>query len=669
MVLIINQIILFILISKTKTILPECPKIVCGQLKREGEKCFFYDPKNKSNIIDISLCLGDNKFCPIQSDTFEEGSLYCEEKPKKSDLMYPGIECENDMECLTKKCINYKCYGKGKNEKCENDIECIQGLTCMNNRCEELRQPGEFCYRDSNCIMSAGCHRSKCTEYFSLSDGEYVEQEQYFNDGLSFCKGGTTINNTCITLNLINPKEPCDNETNPCKYSINKTLTNNITLYENCLCGYNFDGLRYCKLGGGDLNYTRFRNYKMNYLKNEGDMYCHTIEHGINNVCHYNEEDESFLVYLNYELWALYNYQLYNTPDCVIKNIFPDYNKELDTKEVSDERCGQFSCEKTDNETHKCIIKKYENYDINVTLLYNNTVNSPNKKYKCPVNKENLYQLDSVNIDYEIEENYEQYDGDYCEKECINYKYNISFKCENHTCILIKDDDFCDDHYRCSAGEYCIEGKCKKQLTIGQKCFDDYQCENHLICFNYTCQDELLKKEIGEVSAQSIACYYNLSNNGICIKKERKNKNNNKLYDDFIECNNTDDCTYYKIKNITLGINNTEIGKDFCECGYRKNTIKYCPLINDDFPDLWDKYVQLYRFLSKNKCHTLKRYSCNRWKVEKKSLYDEYISLKIFFEKGHYFYKSDDCVEYLLIGNYLYLNKVILILLYLFIII
>jgi hypothetical protein len=144
--------------------------------------------------------------------------------------------------------------------------------------------------------------------------------------------------------------------------------------------------------------------------------------------------------------------------------------------------------------------------------------------------------------------------------------------------------------------------------------------------------------------------------------------NFNKSFEDFIRCDNNNDCTYSKIKSENK-TNNTEIGKDLCECGYRKDKRKYCPLIPDDFPELWDKYVKLFRALSKNKCHTVKRYSCSKLKIENKSLYDEFISLKILFEKGHYFYKSDDCVEYLLIGNYLYLNKVILILLYLFIII
>ena len=154
---------------------------------------------------------------------------------------------------------------------------------------------------------------------------------------------------------------------------------------------------------------------------------------------------------------------------------------------------------------------------------------------------------------------------------------------------------------------------------------------------------------------------------GVCMMKKRRNQTLN-LYDDFIKCEDNNDCSYYKFKSNQTNSSLLEIGKDFCECGFRRDKIKYCPLISNDFPYLWEKYVKLYRSLSRNKCHTLKRYSCSKWKVENKSLYEEFISLKIFFEKGHLFYKSDDCVEYLLNENFLSFNKVFLILIYLFII-
>lgn len=666
MVLKIYQIILYFIISKTIKSLPKCPKIFCDLPKNKGEKCLLYNEVENLIKINISLCIGDNTYCPVQSDTFENATLTCKEKPIKNLQLYPGMYCIYDDECSTKECINNECKGQKINETCEHDIDCVIGLTCINNQCEKLREIGKSCTKDTDCVLNAGCHNYTCTKYFTLPDGESVEQDTYFNDGLSFCRGGTAIDKKCYTLNLYNPKEPCDDKTNPCIYYYYKdNKKNNITIKDNCLCGYNLDGLRYCKLGGKDLNYTRFIRYKMDYLK-EKRNYCHTIEHGLNNVCRIDVRDEYYLSYLNYELWALFNYQMYNAPDCVLKNVFPDYNKELDTKEISNETCGKYTCQSIKDDSKKCLNKIVKNTEINITLLYNNSVNSPNKQYKCSVNKNNLYHLNNEMVDYEKEEDNNKYDGDYCETECFNKKENMKLKCENNTCKLSKEDNSCIDHFNCSVGQFCNNGECKKQLTKGNKCSEDYECENHLICFNFTCSDVLLKKKIGEVSNNPITCYYNLINNGICIKKKRK-LNFNKSFEDFIRCDNNNDCTYSKIKSENK-TNNTEIGKDLCECGYRKDKRKYCPLIPDDFPELWDKYVKLFRALSKNKCHTVKRYSCSKLKIENKSLYDEFISLKILFEKGHYFYKSDDCVEYFLHGNYFYLNKMILILIYLFII-
>ena len=661
MVIKLYQLIFYFLLSKIIKTESQCPKIKCNEPKKEGESCLQYS----EHQVNISICLEDNKYCPIQSDIFENVTLYCSNKPKKHILIYPGINCDTDERCITKKCENNKCDGKKLNEPCEFDIDCINGHTCIDNKCVLLRKIGEKCEKDSNCILSAGCHNLKCTEYFSLNDGEIVNQDNYFNDGLSFCKGGTAINGKCITLKLNNPKKPCDKKKNICTYSYNENGTSkNLTLIDNCVCGYNIDGLSYCKLGGGDTNYTRFIKNKMEYLKNTDN--CHTIEHGINNVCHFDEGLEAYFHFLNYELWALYNYQLYNAPECVIKNAFPDYNNALDSNEIS-EMCGKFTCEYKENINEICLIKNNTNSEINIKLLYNDSVNSPNKKYKCLFNKLNLYQIYIENIYYEKDKNDDYYDGDYCEEKCINEKFNISLKCENNTCKIIKDDNKCYEHNQCSAGQFCNNGNCEKQKRLNEYCLEDYACENHLICYNSICKDYLLKKKVGEISNRQIACYYNLIDKGVCMMKKRRNQTLN-LYDDFIKCKDNNDCSYYKFKSNQTNSSLLEIGKDFCECGFRRDKIKYCPLISNDFPYLWEKYVKLYRSLSRNKCHTLKRYSCSKWKVENKSLYEEFISLKIFFEKGHLFYKSDDCVEYLLNENFLSFNKVFLILIYLFII-
>ena len=96
--------------------------------------------------------------------------------------------------------------------------------------------------------MTAGCHKNKCTQYFSLPDGEKVDQKTFFNDGLSFCEKGVAYKGVCMDLRLLNQRAPCD-ENNPCIYSHekNKKAIENITIQENCLCGY--DGKKYCRLG------------------------------------------------------------------------------------------------------------------------------------------------------------------------------------------------------------------------------------------------------------------------------------------------------------------------------------------------------------------------------------------------------------------------------------
>ena len=72
-----------------------------------------------------------------------------------------------------------KCIGKEENENCHEVIDCMYPYTCIDNKCQGLRNIGESCTKDTDCVFQAGCLNGKCTRYFSLNDGEPIDQKTF----------------------------------------------------------------------------------------------------------------------------------------------------------------------------------------------------------------------------------------------------------------------------------------------------------------------------------------------------------------------------------------------------------------------------------------------------------------------------------------------------------
>ena len=662
--------VIFILLIKT--ILnkeSECPIIECNIDKKiKNDTCLIYNPKENKTVF-LKVCDNVNYYCPLQSDEFEEGILKCIKKKNEKKKNFPERNCNNDDECISGDCNDDdECNGKKINEYCIDTADCLKSFSCINNTCQEHRKINEYCTQDTDCELNAGCHKNKCIEYFSLKDGEKIDQKTFFNDGLSFCEKGVAYNGICMDLKLLNQKSPCD-DNNPCRYEhkINNSYSENITIKENCLCGY--DGKKYCRLGGLNLNYSNYINAKKQYLSNND---CHPAEHGINDIC---DKENNNLKLENLEIWALYNYKMYNAKNCILKMAFPNYNSVYDRKELQQDNCRRYICNNSISNPHICfhkIVKNDESVDIN--LNYNNSIKDNLKNVACEgkgrsgdIADTNEYQF---NYNY-IEINYLA--GDYCNQTCGN---NEKLKCDNNKCVFKnRTNKFCENHVDCDVGEYCeidaVQGKrCELLKDKDTSCMSSYECKNYLICIRSICQDTLYKIPPGEESDNDYACKYGKKINGRCVKKlYNKNKGKNdseyyKDYEDFVRCDK--ECMYDYIFNESYIEGQAKItNNDGCYCGYRNNGVKYCSLDDDSFPDLIERYHFLHIQLINDTCHTKNRYNCSHWPYFNKEIYEEYISLKIFFENGHFFYKSEDCVEYVMNGFYYIFNKLFLLFFYL----
>ena len=660
--MVINNLIFIFLIKRILNTESECPIIECIDNKSENDTCLIYNPK-ESNKVFLKNCK-EEYYCPLQSDEFEEGTLKCIRKKYEKTKKYPENECEDNNDCISGFCDDEECSGKKKYDFCIDTADCLKNLACINNTCLELRKLDEYCTEDTDCEPNAGCHKNKCTEYFSLPDGEEVDQKTFFNDGLSFCEKGVAYKGVCMNLRLLNQRSPCD-ENHPCNYThkINNSYTEIITIKENCLCGY--DGKKYCRLGGLNINYTNYIKGKREYIYSSNE--CHPAEHGINDACNYEINPGTE----NLEIWGLYNYKMFNAKECIIKMAFPKYDSSHDHKELQEDNCPRYTCNNSALNSHICFNKiVHYNDTVDIYLQYNNSINENLKNIECVAKGRNEDIADTNQ--YKFIYNYREMNyiaGDYCNETCGN---NEKLKCENHKCVFknrINKD--CDNHYDCDVGEYCEiftdQGKkrCELLKDKDESCMSTFECKNNLICLNLVCKDVLYKIPPGQPSNNEYACKYGKTSGGVCVKKfnDRELINN---YEDFVRCDQQ--CVYHYIASEIYSddlIDKKLTKKDGCYCGFRNNEVKYCSLDDNTFPELVERYHNLHIQLINDMCHTKNRYNCSHWAYENKEIYDEYISLKILFENGHLFYKSEDCVEYVMKSFYLVFNRLFLLFFYL----
>ena len=636
-----------------------CQKIYCNKTL-ENNQCILIE----DNISYFQKCKNLNDICDtISLDPTIDS--FCSDKKKQNPLFYPGEPCLNNSECITNSCIDNKCYGKKLNEECNNTYECYYGYTCklkennnnnINNEkiCQIPSKENENCSLDTDCELNYGCYNNKCTSYYSLSNG--IAIDKYYNkSNLNLCKSGfIDIDNKCKSFTLINEENICDyNNNNSCIYSINDGLEEiEISLPENCLCGYNKNGNKYCKLGTSNYNYTIFINYVINYRKDNNN--CHLNERSLNPCVKdiVNNTDKNIIkkvkLFYYYKYWATYNNLLFNGEQCAIENEFPFYEPNI----LKQGNCAKYKCN-NNLDKNLCVKTTYESqFNITIDLKKCN-----NNKNKCDINGEPNY------IFYQ-EKNYEAT----CEKniyslrfpgeECYNTSQCVYESiCVEGKCSGIKKGKKCDYNYQCLAGLYCDinEGICKEQKNKDDMCNNSYECKNYLLCFEGKCLDKLFelkeyeKPPENEKNREKYCKYGILDKNGEFCGKiiDIKNNNNNKD-GNYNKCERENQCSYL--------LNNIEYKID-CPCGYNSEGVGYCPQFHDYFKNDWKKYFKYLKKQYSNNCHTLNRYSCY---LENKENLNEYKKLKNKLIYGHLFYKSVECAIDVLNFNLIKINYLIL---------
>ena len=151
-----------------------------------------------------------------------------------------------------------------------------------------------------------------------------------------------------------------------------------VTIENNCLCGYNTEGKKYCLLGSGNKNYTKYLNkLKDYYIFNKN---CHLSERNAVGCQKDLLSNDSFILnkikeLINAKYWAKSNNKLIHAPECAFKVELTEYDRELDKDYNPDPipgegKCAIYQCDNSNVEGEFCLKSNYRNaFNINVSLF------------------------------------------------------------------------------------------------------------------------------------------------------------------------------------------------------------------------------------------------------------------------------------------------------------
>lgn len=159
-------------------------------------------------------------------------------------------------------------------------------------------------------------------------------------------------------------------------------------------------------------------------------------------------------------------------------------------------------------------------------------------------------------------------------------------ECKEKVCVGNKKDDSCKMTDSCLVGLYCAgnpqtAGKCAAQLDKDAACVANFDCLNHLLCFNSKCTD-MLSQKVGTKVADKSACISGDTENGVCknvIYDAEKTPSAN-ISSGLVKCDFGSKCNY---KSVTSedGKTATAFTQD-CVCSSNGDGQGYCPLALQD---------------------------------------------------------------------------------------
>ena len=247
--------------------------------------CYMYECNQNKISMSSSTCIyfqGNTYFlqactdttAPYCQPTFGIQNVTCSESPSSNKpTAYPGEFCSSDESCVYGFCYNFKCSAQSYGGNCATHLECNPGLMCHQGRCSNQLKVGQNCTEDFQCQNNAGCDGT-CKKYLSVTNQNWVHS--CAKDGKSMiCQSGFCLNGYCLPApkSLGGFRKVCDTNA-VCKST--DFGNDGITLYSECVCGMNSQGLSFCDLFPGDSPYQDMVAYVAKWTATNEVLMCNT---------------------------------------------------------------------------------------------------------------------------------------------------------------------------------------------------------------------------------------------------------------------------------------------------------------------------------------------------------------------------------------------------------
>lgn len=575
-----------------------CPKFTCGTLT--NNLCTTKTASDPTPAYTLQKCANENQECPFWEIDAQD-QLTCIDKNIGGLKLYPGGPCSESSDCYSGVCgADKKCSGVKDGEACTDNTQCSYGHACLKNDtsktdtyCLPQLAEGGVCTSDYDCVNTHGCYNNVCTPYYSLANGKPITDIP--PKTLSFCQSGFEYNGACADLSLGAAKDVECSDT--CDYT-NFDGTK-ISIPENCLCGYNPLGKKYCKLGSANDMYRTYVTKMKTFIQNSAN--CNTVERPF---CRQNIKfpTEAYTLLsqnvTNAQIDADNYHQLIGADSCVKDVAFPEYVPEptppIPPSELGG--CAKYQCkDKQSTCAHSHNNSTGTTFDISVVLS-----DICKKNEFCWAGAEPnvaFYGKDDVDgkcTPYTPKPAPNRYPGEDCttNTDCWQpdkEKYpdeKLVGTCVNNKCQGYNKGEDCKVTAFCTAGNYCDAGKCAAQKSKGAKCAKTEECQNQCLCFEGTCQAVWyslgINTDVSMYQDPASYCKFGIvSKDNKCDYKNTTDTVDSKT--NLVSCTVGQKCNY------------TSIDGAFdldCECGYNEQGLAYCPLGTNQ-----GKYFHIYIYI------------------------------------------------------------------------
>ena len=268
-----------------------CYRYMCAeeQIELPADQCVYFT--NNTYMINPCNHWASDWYCPPVPP---ETNSTCGYFPAISNQAssWPNEPCIYSATCVEGlSCVNFKCQGLQQKAPCQVHDQCAPGLACIKGQCWQQIPTGmKGCLTDYDCVNGAGCNAGQCTAYLSIPPGETVYNCE--NSTSLLCESRYCTEERCVGNVTSQYELPHECQTD------SDCMSEDGTFATPCTCGMNPWGKSYCGLFPGDPLGVELTDVMQEWVSGNYINRCNTVRR--------------FVLECMVQVWFFAPYNLYN---------------------------------------------------------------------------------------------------------------------------------------------------------------------------------------------------------------------------------------------------------------------------------------------------------------------------------------------------------------------